>query len=88
MTRPLLANIDSDEEDDIPKKKKDPTPKKAVAQSPLLGREGSVKPSPVVTPRKTPRDLIPAGSEQKKGGLGGIFGKGVAFFNKRENKSA
>jgi hypothetical protein len=31
MTRPLLANIDSDEEDDIPKKKKDPTPKKAVA---------------------------------------------------------
>ena len=36
MARPLLANIDSDEEEDLPKKKKDATPKKAVAQSPIM----------------------------------------------------
>ena len=58
MARPLLANIDSDEEEDLPKKKKDATPKKAVAQSPIMqSSRAGAQPSPAVTPRKTPRDL-------------------------------
>jgi hypothetical protein len=52
-----LANIDSDDEEEVYKSKKAPTPKKVVPATPTKGSQVK-QPTPAVTPRKTPRDLM------------------------------
>jgi len=57
LTRPLLANLDSDEYDGemerLLTKTKIETPKKKVAQSPV-SNSNSNNQTPNITPRKTP----------------------------------